>query len=51
MSLKAPEPEVAETSEDGSDTGAMGRIEQMLTSLTGRIDSLTEFARRNGYRS
>lgn len=29
--------------------GQLGRIEQMLTSLTERIESLTTFARRNGY--
>ena len=39
-----------ENTEDDSDTGALGRIEQALTNLTGRIDSLTQFARSNGYR-
>jgi uncharacterized protein YhaN len=29
--------------------GQLGRIEHMLTSLTERIESLTTFARRNGY--
>lgn len=50
LSVKEPEVEEDEETEESSDTGAMGRIEQMLTSLTGRIDSLTEFARSNGYR-
>lgn len=53
MAVEADEPEVEDEDEDeeSKDTGAMGRIEQMLTSLTGQVDSLTEFARRNGYRS
>jgi hypothetical protein len=45
-----PEEEPEVDDDDDSDTGAMGRIEQAITALTGRIDSLTQFARNNGYR-
>jgi predicted metal-dependent phosphoesterase TrpH len=34
---------------EGNGEGQLGRIEHMLTSLTERIESLTTFARRNGY--
>jgi hypothetical protein len=37
--------------EDGSDTGALSRIEASLRTLTATVSSLTDFARRNGYRA
>ena len=49
MAVTVIEPEPEDT--DDSDTGALGRIEQLLTHLTGRVDNLTDFARRNGYRA
>jgi len=55
--MSVPDPEVEEeetedeeSTEESSDTGAMGRIEQLLTNLTGQVDGLTQFARNNGYR-
>lgn len=49
MAVDADEDEELES--DDTDTDALGRIEQMLTGLGRQVDSLTEFARRNGYRS
>jgi hypothetical protein len=53
MAVPDPVVEDEEDEEDepeSADTGAIGRVERLLTSLTERIDSLTEFARTNGYR-
>lgn len=46
-----PDAEDEELESDDTDTDALGRIEQMLTGLGRQVDSLTEFARRNGYRA
>lgn len=44
------EPEEEEEPDNDEDTSALGRIEQTLNRLATRIDGLTDFARRNGYR-
>lgn len=40
-----------EVEDTTADTPAIARIEQALARLTTNIESLTEFARRNGYRA
>lgn len=50
MAVPEPEPEDDDDEDTTADSAAIGRIEQMLTAMGRQIDSLTDFARRNGYR-
>lgn len=50
VSLKPEEPEVAETAIDDPGTGDNARIASALERIEQRLDSLTAFARNNGYR-
>jgi len=51
MALKPEEPETVNAEANGQgDTGALARIEASLSSLTATVASLSDFARRNGYR-
>jgi hypothetical protein len=51
VALKPEEPETVAAEANGQgDTGALARIEASLSSLTATVSSLSDFARRNGYR-
>ena len=58
LSVKDPEPEPEDADPmfmdadkvDDRNTGALDRIEASLSRLTATVSSLTDFARRNGYR-
>lgn len=50
LGMAVPEPEPEDDEDTTADSAAIGRIEQMLTAMGRQIESLTDFARRNGYR-